>query len=413
MLHALAVFAIYELLVLTQVISRFDVYHFKTWDATIYASIAENGYAYSDTVATNSGFYPLFPYIWRLVKMVTGGGWAAICILNFLMFATGTVILKKIFTLSRWQFLFLLSVPSCMFMLVPYSEATFFLFSTVVIAGLKSGNRAMAWTGLLLASLTRPAGVFFIPAIIISELLSQALPRQAIRNMLVLVSAPVAGTLMMVLLQYASTGVWFAYFRTQSKFFRHSFHLPELPFNTWEADKMLWLDGTALFFGLLALAMITGILIRRYRDKQTASRADTFSLACIVMAVAATVFYNAKDVTGGTTLLSLHRYVLATPFFFVMLILLARAPLFRTRFWLTYFVTACLTMLLLKFSGDAYYRYNNFDRMVYAAFTFGSMLTCILTSVTFSGRYLPLLYTLNVIAQLMLLHRFAYKLWAG
>lgn len=132
-------------------------------------------------------------------------------------------------------------------------------------------------------------------------------------------SATAAGVLAVILFQYKVTGVWFAYFKTQSHFLNRTLQWPELPFTTWDGLRLLWLDGFALFTGLLAAAILCALLLRRHRKTKDPDQATIFSLCYLALALLSVIFFNGKDVRGGTSLMGANRYLLATPYFTVLL----------------------------------------------------------------------------------------------
>ena len=186
LLHLFVLFMMYKLLYFLSLAGHIaDLSQFKQWDSFWYASIAENGYQYSHTEASNSGFFPLFPYMWKLLWKITGSGVKGICILNLVIFLLGMLMLKEAFKFPWSYFMLFLSIPSNFFMYVPYSEAAFFFFSAVMLAGLKKNNRWMILTGLFFSSLARPTALFFIPAIICMEIFSFENFKKFFRNIFI------------------------------------------------------------------------------------------------------------------------------------------------------------------------------------------------------------------------------------
>ena len=73
----------------------------------------------------------------------------------------------------------------------------------------------------------------------------------------------IIGLSIFVLFQYYETGIWFAYFKTQSTHWEHIFTWTGLPFTNIEnaMQRYHWLSALALFLNLFAL-----IYLLRYRQ---------------------------------------------------------------------------------------------------------------------------------------------------
>ena len=233
------------------------------FDAVIYNSIREKGYDYQWYTGNNAGFFPLFPYVWRWLCLGTKG----ICLLNFLCFCTGLALLIKEFKPAPILVLCFISVPSAIFRFLPFTESFFFLFCSIFLVGLSKNKPWLIITGLLLSSLTRPTAMFFIPAIIAAEVFydERFFSWKAIKNILCYSAASLTGLFTVVLIQYYQTYEWFAFAKLQTKYWRHHFSLPQLPFTTNGGDKLLWLDGLAFFVSILATSILLFYFNRKIR----------------------------------------------------------------------------------------------------------------------------------------------------
>jgi len=411
-LHIVILFTAYELLVLSGFITRIDPFLLKQWDACWYADIAEHGYRFSALQQSNTAFFPLFPYIWKLLWKLTGTGITGICIYNLSMFTAGMLILKKAFNFSWAYFLLFASVPSNMFIYVPYSEATFFFFSSLILAGLKTQRTQLLVTGLFFASLARPSAAFFIPAIILMELLHFGNRRDFVKRLLCYCAAPVTAILLIFLFQYRSTGVWLAFFKDGRS---RVAHLPEFPLTTWEGLKNLWLDGLALFFGILAAVVLVVLLVRKLRSPATVhpEKALVFSLVYAAMAVITILLFGVRDAEGGSSLLSLNRFVMATPYFTVILYFLSHHIEINIRTYSVYTAVALFTLSLVNLKGTAGKEYTAVDQFFYGLLLLGSMLLFPAISLQYKQRLIAMMYLIGVFAQVLILHRFNHGMWIG
>src|SRR5258708_5987458 len=99
-LYALSFFALQHLLFRIGIIHHLpDSSNLLHWDARWYHSVAEKGYEFDINKQSNSGFFCLFPAVWRLSHLGVYG----ICTLNLILFAIGTGLLAV-----------LCKLPTCM-----------------------------------------------------------------------------------------------------------------------------------------------------------------------------------------------------------------------------------------------------------------------------------------------------------
>lgn len=298
------------------------------WDAGWFSSVRNFGY---DKVITNGQsnipFFPLFPYLWRLLGLDGLG----ISLVNGGLLLVGAAWLGRTFELRRHQVVLILSVPPVFFCLVPYAEALFFLFGAVLLRGLHRQHLGLTILGLLGCCLTRSAASLFVPVFVLAEMLSclsrHDLPRVALRLGAGL-AAMAVGLGAVMYMHYLATGNPWALFVAH----QHWDHVPHWPLPTrvhsTAGIAVLWLDLLALFTGLMALVACAGLGIRwligwfRAREAPAApSRAVVFALGYCVAAISFILLYQSGDLVGSS------RYVLATPFFGV---LLAQLPQWRT-----------------------------------------------------------------------------------
>ncbi|PBQ32520.1 hypothetical protein CNR22_12295 [Sphingobacteriaceae bacterium] len=411
-LHLLILFLVYKLFLLSGFITVIDPFYLKKWDAGLYATIAEHGYKFEANKAGNTAFFPLFPYTWKVLWKIFGAGVEGLCIYNFIAFSLGMLILKKTLDFSWWYFLFFISIPSNIFMYVPYSEATFFFFSALVLAGLKSSNKPMVVVGLFFASMTRPSGAFFIPAIFAMELLLFEDIKSFLKNVLIYSGVIVLAVIVVFAFQYYATGVWLVFFKDG---WSRQLSLPEFPLTSWGGLKHLWLDGTALFFGLLAFSILCILLYNKFKRKKNfvVDRVEVFSLTYVMMALITILLFGGKDPDGGTSLLSLNRFLMATPFFTVMLYFLSHRAVLNYKSLCLYTSVGLLTLFSLNLRGTGYSGFSESSRMIFVLLVFTLFMLFIASSKKFGEKYLPALYLINVGLQIMLLHRFAYAGWVG
>lgn len=318
------------------------------WDAGWYNALKEKGYEFKQGQACNAGFFPLFAWFWKLTNLSPSG----ISLLNLLIAFLGIVLLARLYIPETSDLALAFTMPSMFFLYIPYSEALFFLFSSLVLWGVVKKQNLATVAGLFLASMTRPTMFFLLPALLLMELLqfdkreswSEILKRIA----LVYLLPCMAGQAVVVIVQWMETGVWLAYFKVQSDEWGRQFSFPVLPFGTPNGIVPLWLDTIAFWVALLGLFCLAYLIFQKFWQQRIPDKSLVFSLAYIVLASFSIFFFNPDWVIGRTILNGLNRYIFVNPFFVVFCLWLLRNKLPLKMELLLVLVLAVATMILVR-----------------------------------------------------------------
>jgi len=286
------------------------------WDANWYKSIVDNGYQYDTNNQSNVAFFPLFPFIWKLLSCNA----IIMSIFNYCIFLMGFIILRNTFKFDNPLQLILLSTGSFFFFMIPYSESLFFFGSTLILIGLHKDNTTLTTLGIFIACTTRSVSIIFIPLFIFTELLTW--DYRSKKRILLYTTITVISTLIVVLIQWFYTGEWFAFMKVQSAWHR-VFTFPVLPFTTWDGFRLLWLDGLALYLVYISfLLAIYKIVNKNFKNIQPLFRSNksfVFSIGYMVSTGLTVLFFTSLDARGMSTLYSLNRFIFATSFFIVII----------------------------------------------------------------------------------------------
>ncbi len=282
------------------------------WDSGWYQAIKQNGYTFIENSQNSTGFFPLFPFVWY----ITGLGTIGISLLNFFLFVVSFCLLVQTFQpKEKTQYLFL-SIPGLFFFIIPYTESLFFLFSTLLLIGLKKDNWILTAVAFLLATLTRSAGTIFIPALIVSVyfLSDSSSVKKTFARYLLYILVCIGATLLVVYIQYLQTGVWFAVAKTH-KYWDHYLRFPEFPLRSWGRAEILRLDGSGMVVGIIASFLLLSLFLskikKQYREQ---SNYYLFSLLYLCGIVLSMLVFQ------GGLVVSLNRYIFATPFYLIFLL---------------------------------------------------------------------------------------------
>jgi hypothetical protein len=304
------------------------------WDAEWYNSIRAHGYFYSDLTMSSVAFFPLFPMVWR----VTNLGPIGISLFNLALASASLYMLYRGLHLRPIVMLLFAAFPSSMFLYLPYTEAIFFFFTTLVILLVAQNYKHPVALGaaLLGGALTRVAAFFYLPALVIVEGVEwlQDLSSWWVRGRRLFIYGLVtgAGLASVMVYQWSQTGVWFAFNKAETHW-DHHLRLPHFPLiSTADNDTALWVDGLALTVGLMALVWVLWAVVRVALRRGPAPDRLLLFAAAYIAATTVQTFFHAPLENGHSSLLSLHRYVFCTPFFLVLLekLLPQKAPSWRS-----------------------------------------------------------------------------------
>jgi Mannosyltransferase (PIG-V) len=198
------------------------------WDFGYYQKIAEFGYEARDG---SLAFYPLFPYLLRLVAYISGSYLAAALIVSGIASVAAAVLLRRLVQLdydsavalrSVWFFLIF---PTAYFLHVGYSESLFLALALASVLAARADRWGLA--GLLGAFcwLTRAAGAVLVPTLTVEAAQKYSTNRRWNPRWLWIALVP-AGFAVYLLLNWRVTGDALAFLQTRKESFEQSFALP-------------------------------------------------------------------------------------------------------------------------------------------------------------------------------------------
>lgn len=386
------------------------------WDAWWYKSIIDNGYSFNPDGQSNIAFFPLFPFIWKFFQLTP----VLISVLNLFFLFSGMIVLRNAYHFNRMEFLLLLSIPSLFFCYVPYSEAVFFLAGSFIIYGLKKDFK-IALLGVFLAGLARSATLIFIPIILFSKIYNYR-PGKNNKKLIIettyLILTSIISTLFAQLIQFQGSGKFFTIFEVQKEWNR-ILSIPVLYFTTWDGARLIWLDGLALFTGILSISLIVLFLWKKLsKHNKTFSSAFLFSIGYLALVSITTLLYSSEDAIGGTSIYSLNRFVFATPFFTVFIIMGLRIIQINKKSVLYFVVIALLTWLLFNAHGYLPGADRTLVQFLKAKVYFGIVFLYSFVYLLLADNRIKItlwsgLYLLNMILQIFLFNEFINGKWIG
>ena len=281
-------------------------------DAASYSYIKDNFYNANPNVKeTNSvyGFFPLFPLIW---KFFSGYG---IIILNYFLHFVSIVILAFVFCKKKilMAVVTIISLPTLTVFLLPYTEALFMFSISIALLGYKEKNKYLYFSGLIMASATRPVFLLFLFSLIATELF-QFLCNKKIqyKHLLVTSTIVLSVTFIISLIQYTFHKQSLFTFMTVQNFFGTYFRIPNT-INDWS------IEGYGMNVWALLFCVIFGItsLISKYFKKSNRESNFNYWYYFSWFYLIATCIYVL--LFQGGCLHSLYRYTLCSPFFYIII----------------------------------------------------------------------------------------------
>ena len=280
-----------------------------TWDAGWYLSINVHGYSWNPDHQSSVAFFPLFPFLWKLLCLNPMG----IAVFNSILYAFTAMIFFRFFKLSILQKLFLMSIPCLMFCYLAYSEALFFLFTTIMLIGFRKEKNMLIFIGLLGAGLTRSALLAFVPGIIFILIMNfNGFERKHLKLGLIMLVPTFLSLILVLGFQYTYTHELFGAFQTQANW-NHHLSFPSFPLHSFNSH-IAFTEMFSLCIGLLCGTELLILLLNKLglvknRDLFNTKNEHLFSLSyifCISIII--------LGIQNGT-LSSINRYIMCVSFF--------------------------------------------------------------------------------------------------
>ena len=377
------------------------------WDANWYFSILSNGYVFVPNETCNLAFFPMFPYFWK----VLGVDPVYMSLVNITIFFGSLHFLLEKYKLPVLSILILLSVPSLLFMGLPYSEALFFVFSTMILKGYETNRPNLHRIGFFFVTMIRSVSLIFIPAIVITELLAGD-PRETISARIKKITPDVlcclSGLMISSFTQYVQTGKWF-YFLEVQKYWGRTWHIPHFPLTTFSPGRILELDAISFCMGTLALFFLMRKAFEFFSGEASGAAQEWRKEAPLIFSCLYITGTTILDVCFSqsykeiTSISSLNRHLLCTPFALIVIIYLIRDLESRN-----YSVMFYAIIPLICFYLTGVFRY--YTALFYVAFFANVAIMRYLPRL----RFVPwLFYLISMALQLYLYHDFLLFKWIG
>jgi hypothetical protein len=304
------------------------------WDAGSYRYIGEGGYFFKEACA----FFPLFPLLYKAV-----GFSPLILVVNFLLFSFSLIYLYRRFINSNYQNsliipLLMLALPTAFVYVIPYSEALFFFCFTIAIVGFINDNKYLLFIGLILAATTRPIISIVLLSLLAAEFIRLLQTRSlmaVLRGIWAFVVPMFTGTAIAAAIQYSYTGSLTMFIKVQEEGWNHTFRIPT-SISDWSDEGHAMNMFSILFVVLPALLYCGYIFYKAITTRQlfTSSNilkapfAEKFRYLLILSAAYVVGSFCFIFFFQGGSLNGMFRYVMCSPFFYLLLFAAVNSLLF-------------------------------------------------------------------------------------
>ena len=354
--------------------------NYLQWDASIYNCIKENNYKSEESCygKVRAAFFPLFPLLWR----ITGASPMGISILNYLIFILALsfliiYLLPNDIYLRATTFILLITFPTNIIYMIPYSESLFMLCMTIALIGILKNKYPLYFIGFLLLAMVRPATIFVFLAIIASEIfffLRNKDCKNSIKNIFSKSLPFLIGYLIVIIIQYLSSGSWTAYIDAR-KYWKGGFQ-KIVQVSDWSIEGFGMNTFSIFFVAIPATVYLIYLGLRIKSKKQSIIKLidkteRNYLLLISLFYLVGILFFSL--LTAGGNFHSLFRFIICSPLFFiVVLILISKISNIDTKL----LTLAFTTIFLLLFAYISLIDYGG-DRL---QFSFVGLLMLVITS---------------------------------
>ena len=301
------------------------------WDAVLYKSIRDNMYSpFCHGHQVMQAFYPLFPIIWK-ISMIDS---SLIIIFNYFLLVLALILLSGYLNGNTKEDYFIYAIalllPTTAMYYLPYAEALFLLTFAIAVIGLLKRNYWLFFIGAMAFSMTRPACLIYIIALLATDiryLINHKNFIYFIKEITLKIIPFISGFLMVTFIQYLYTGSWTAYWESLTYWpTRQGFNYPIVD---WSVEGFGMNVIAVCFVALPALiyAIVWGIKAFNRSDTPPPSLfsgdknwVKEYIFNSSIVFIAGNFIYTI--LTSGNVLNGFARYSMAIPFFYIVWFLL-------------------------------------------------------------------------------------------
>ncbi len=349
--------------------TRFEEKKAINWDTKYYFSIRDSMYASNSTaVIYRYAFYPFFPLVWKVSHTNVHG----IVFLNYLFFGISLILLCSIFLKGNksemFYFIVALLLPSSISFYLPYTESMFMLTFSIALIGLLKKKYWLFFIALFCCSMTRPSALILAAVFMCINLLNLFYHKKILwflKDFCLTIMPILLAWLTVILIQYYYSSSWNTY---------------NIACSFWPKDNNLYRytsDWSIEGFGMTAFAIFAFVIpaciygvvwgVSSILGDEKENGTSLFSgnekyLKLFLFNVSSIfiigfILFNIQ--TSGYVLNGIHRYTLASPFFFIILFQLPEklksVPFkYKLSGFIIVFISIAIFLLSTEYAGNLF-----------------------------------------------------------
>ncbi|GIV43407.1 MAG: hypothetical protein KatS3mg035_0530 [Bacteroidia bacterium] len=272
--------------------------YFLQFDAVHYYKIVHLGYNHK-----RSAFFPLFPWIWKIL----GGKLAPGLIINNFIFSVSFAIINQVFYWNIMQKILFLSIPSSIFYFLPYSESIFALGSACLIYSITSKKDYGIVLSFLLISFSRPAFSILLPSLAIYLFFEKF---SIIRKIKIFGGSFALSATALWLVneyQYSQTKIPWGFYSSQQTFWDNHWRLPHFPLSSYGDIHIFRVDLLCFVLGMTCVFLLISYSAKKIYQKTMTENNFMLLIYSYLAGISLLVLF-----TRGGSLFSLNRFMLAS-----------------------------------------------------------------------------------------------------
>jgi len=410
----------YEIIKVSKPFKEVNNTNLETWDAVIYKCISDRMYVIERACygMVRAAFFPLFPGLWKALHCTSIG----ISVINYFIFIASLAWLFTLLVPARMpgqalDYIILATLPSSVFFLIPYTEALFMLTMTIVAAGIIKKKYLIFFAGSFLLAMVRPATVFIYLAIMCAELVLMIKNKSYINSLkeMLFKSLPfLAGYFLSVFIQYMYSGSWTSMIEAQKYWGGKIENIGTI--SDWSVEGFGMSVFSLFFICIPLLIYISKMLVK------TLNKGQVFKLhpeepdgyLFLVSSFYLVGIFIFTLITSGGNLRSFSRFTLASPAFFIV-VLISLKYLFHAPPRLPMIIYGLCTLLSLFFIFSVEYGGSRVDYSFAGYYMFiATGLFVLINRVMPTHSKIPaaiIIVLLNTVWNTYLLNAFLSKGW--
>jgi hypothetical protein len=217
-----------RLLERTKLVQRALIDSWSIWDGDYYMAIAQHGYTFRNVEWPSIPFFPLYPFLIRLILPLCGGNVAlAAALVANSAFVLALVFLYQLLRIDFGEalairtILLLLAFPMSLFFAASYTESLALALTVLVVWALRRHRWWLAGIAGFFLALTRLPGVLVAPIILLAYLEHQQWRWPRVRWAALAAALPALGLGVFMAYQWYRFGTPLAFLQAQTQWEQH------------------------------------------------------------------------------------------------------------------------------------------------------------------------------------------------